>query len=378
MLRIDSDPKGRSQGSSPAQRRGLTTKRWPRTKNHSLAMKKNLQYRRPKATVDEETLKSNDHTSQAQKEHLKDNSEEPQDFYSAQSHQVLGEESDQFQVPIWIDPSLDGVWKHWLEHGIKEINTAAPGLHLFTKSVEETAAKILISISTGEKSKRAYTSGNIFLRENASIYLSSNWDGKERTATHEILHALGFRHEHQREDAGKAIHSMTTEPKRIPHKGYLGLTRFDPYSIMLYPEGDHTFRRNADQDAVWKSKPDINRSNEMSELDKVGLNLMYRPCKGQHYNPKSSGSGMLYCGRSVMERHNHPDDKITDGMCGPDANANCPACRTIKTSKVDEILGRKKWQGWSGVVYCGRPVHNGLCGPNYGTPCPDCTESFID
>jgi len=75
------------------------------------------------------------------------------------------------------------------------------------------------------------------------------------------------------------------------------ITPFDPFSILLYPE-DERMESNLG-DAVWFTKPytDINR--EVSELDKVALNNLYRPCKEPYYSPTQSRSvtGLWYCGR---------------------------------------------------------------------------------
>jgi hypothetical protein len=70
----------------------------------------------------------------------------------------------------------------------------------------------------------------------------------------------------------------------------------------------------------------------------------------------------------------------TDGVCGPHNWANCAACRVIKTKKSEDINLRGKWQGWTGLVYCGGYFgcvdlyHDGYCGPNNGPPCKVCGE----
>ena len=92
---------------------------------------------------------------------------------------------------------------------------------------------------------------------------------------------------------------------------------------------------------------------------------------------------MWYCGRYVMTRHNYPAENTTDGYCGKNNWANCPACRTLKNDKVNELVRRGKWQGWSGLFYCGKYFgkqgggHDGYCGPNNGHPCPDCARILI-
>jgi hypothetical protein len=75
----------------------------------------------------------------------------------------------------------------------------------------------------------------------------------------------------------------------------------------------------------------------LSELDKVGLNLVYPPCTDDvRYNPKLSPmNGMFYCGRNVMtsSEHTYPGYNYSDGHCGPTNGPNCPACRTIKVQE---------------------------------------------
>lgn len=328
--------------------------------------------------VKDSDIEAAQHTSEEQKEHMLTEKKKVEDFYCAQSYQLLGTENDQVQVPIWIDPSLDDDWKYWIEHGIKEINTAAPGLHLFKSDKQQSKVHIL----RGENPERAFTRGNIISSKGTvEIHLGANWSAKERTSTHELLHSLGFKHEQQRSDADKSIAISKKASNQVrSNQHIIGISRFDPFSIMLYCECDDHFSRRSDRDEVWKLKQDKSMNMQMSELDKVGLNLLYRPCKGPNYNPVvSSSTGIIYCGRPVMKRHNHPAGSIT-AKCGPNNSANCPACRTIKTSKVEEIWQKKKWQGWSGIVYCGRyfgvqsPGHDGYCGPNNGPPCPECKK----
>ena len=52
-----------------------------------------------------------------------------------------------------------------------------------------------------------------------------------------------------------------------------------------------------------------------------------------------------------MKRHFYSDDYITDGHCGPDQGPNCPACRTLKTEKMDQLNKVGKFQGSSGMIY---------------------------
>ena len=141
---------------------------------------------------------------------------------------------------------------------------------------------------------------------------------------------------------------------------------------MLYSEGK--FIRKPQSDTAWNLKPSRAINKKMSELDKVGLNLLYRTCKGPNYNPRVSDiTGMWYCGRKVMEDHNNPFKSITDS-CGPNDSANCHACKTLRNDRIMALWNDGKWQGWSGLVYCGKNYDGYSCGPDSGQPCPECKK----
>ncbi|KAL9956342.1 hypothetical protein ACROYT_G037807 [Oculina patagonica] len=145
---------------------------------------------------------------------------------------------------------------------------------------------------------------------------------------------------------------------------------------MLYPEDKKLTRNRGDK--VWFTKPHKDLNKEMSELDKVALNCVYRPCKGPRYSPKKSlATGLWYCGRYFGVQY-----PAHDGCCGPISGINCPACRVIRTGTVAKLWKKGKWQGWTGAVYCGRffgvqfKGHNGYCGPNNGPSCPECSNEL--
>ena len=85
-----------------------------------------------------------------------------------------------------------------------------------------------------------------------------------------------------------------------------------------------------------------------------------------------------------MKHHNYPAKKMTDGRCGPDYGSNCPAWRTLKTEKMDELNKKGKFQGASGMVYWGKEIevreegHDGCCGPDNGPPCDECLQEIWD
>ena len=288
-----------------------------------------------------------------------------------------------------LKPSLDQKWIPHIINAVHSINKAAPGLDLMLCYTKTSFPKYRTIVIEGTTKDKCYTRGDVRKYNTSTIRLSNECDrsfNMVSTSVHELLHALGFEHEHQRRDAEH--HILYTGTKETDEEWYdqcvqeddiYGLTVFDPFSIMMYPESER-LKRN-EYNPIWFLKPDKKRSTEMSELDKVGLNLLYPPCRSPEYNPVISYvTQMWYCGRSVMRNHNRPAESITDGRCGP-TGVNCPACRTLKNAHYYHLFLREgRWQGWSGLVYCGKyfgvqePGHDGYCGPDNGPHCPKCAR----
>lgn len=311
-------------------------------------------------------------------------------FYKKQSRHTLGEERDRRRVPIHISGNVHPDWIPFLKQGIAEINEACPGLHLFQTGKSESEVMVVGSSSD----EGAYTQGNIVQRRRNQVLISlyDGWESKKRTSVHELLHALGAQHEHQANDATSFVDYNPDDSEGNDDyqcqsmSDFIKVTRRDPFSIMMYQEGcGSCLTRKAGNDLVWNLKEPGEMNNEMSELDKVGLNQMYPPCRSAAYNPvRSPETRMWYCGRAVMKNHNRPAESTTDNCCGPKDWANCPACRSLKNTMVDYCLSsRERWQGWSGLVYCGGyfgvqgPGHDGYCGPNNGPSCPQCAMLLL-
>ena len=319
------------------------------------------------------------------------------EYYRAQSRHTIGKEEDRISVPICILDSVHPSWISFLKNGIAEINNACPGVYLFL--ARQSSSKVIVR---GCAERSCYTQGNILNRTASQVVtislcntcICADWYMKQ-TSVHELLHALGVEHEHQAADADRFLHNKCPTEHSLyghfaPLQDIVHITAMDPFSIMMYPEGspkttehgegDYLLRKEG-SDPVWNLKKPGERNIEMSELDKICLNQIYRPCRSATYDPLCrSVTGMWYCGRRVMQNHNRPAASTTDGHCGPDNWANCPACRSLKNPVVDEYVRKGNWQGWSGLFYCGKHFekqeagHDGYCGPDNGPPCPQCAR----
>lgn len=218
----------------------------------------------------------------------------------------------------------------------------------------------------------------------------------------ELLHALGFYYETKSPDADVFFQSNTNVKKED-----IFITRFDPFSVLMdakYEKYGYLFMIPGDQNfVIWTLHP---QKQGLSELKKVALNLVYEPFITAKYIPKlSTETGMLYCGRNVMlSADNQCRPTATDHSCGPKNWANCPACRVIKSimlqnsesdlkiTKIDKCLAENKWQGLSGLFYCGkkyaepfyteqngeRRYNEGVCGIDAGIPCTDCGKELLN
>ena len=239
------------------------------------------------------------------------------EYYKIQSLQWLGETNNQVSVPVWIARgqkrssehlNVDPAWIEHIQQAIDDINNAAPGLRLYITN-GETLKPTVVSGKVkifGTSKNSCYTIGNVLttcgVHCDAEIYLHPLWIDKKRTICHELLHALGLGHEQQRPDRDASVRVQDVaaewESQYCKRDDLLAITRFDPHSIMMYPEDQNLLRNSGDP--VWVTKPTTEVNREMSALDKVSLNNIYRPCKGPNYSPTRFGkgiTGLWYCGR---------------------------------------------------------------------------------
>ena len=85
-----------------------------------------------------------------------------------------------------------------------------------------------------------------------------------------------------------------------------------------------------------------------------------------------------------MRGHNHPGrDDLCDGLWGPANGPNCPSCRILRTEKMDKLNKKGNFQGYSGMIYCGKKMkvkgirHNGFWGPGNGPSCYNCLSYLV-
>ena len=116
---------------------------------------------------------------------------------------------------------------------------------------------------------------------------------------------------------------------------------------------------------IWKLDKKIQAESKqilnenLSELDKVALNILYPPVKiPGKYEPKLGDTGLYYCNRQVMNNHNSPKQSIQE-VCGPKLGINCPACRTISSVIMNQLNTEGIVQAWSGMFFCGQKMKKG-------------------
>jgi hypothetical protein len=270
---------------------------------------------------------------------------------------------------------------------VQAINEAAPGLSL---SIIEDKEQVIIHVLAIDKNE-PYTEveGNMWITKNYVTEIRlGEWkdDGKKGVCIHELFHALGFHHEHHYEIADPYVYHLDSGKHITIDKNELGFIRFDSSSTTLYPCKEKCRGNSDGHVCIWVLEAYPTQVNtDLDELDMVGLNLVYPPCvdttaSNIGYRPKLGRNGMYYCGREVMIGRTYPGEEYTR-FCGSDNGPNCPACRTINSPRVKEIVDGGRWQGMTGRVYCGRPftepaklfpTHDGMCGMDNGPACPDC------
>jgi len=238
----------------------------------------------------------------------------------------------------------------WTEHiynACEEIARIAPGIKFVYNANSKFHKFIAVLISKEENLQPfANTRKNIIDYPHALIKLAEGWPEKQRleTATHELLHALGLGHEHQRED--RKEFGLIIEEKNDNdnfHKSQIQLqqgyplTIYDPYSIMHYPGDEYMYFDKDSKQKVYYLLSHVNpnkpKSSYMSNLDQIAVNLLYNPVKRKDenckYDPKiNKQTGLYYCGREKIINRKQ--------TCGPKQGPNCCACRVLVNSDLPQ------------------------------------------
>ena len=208
-------------------------------------------------------------TSVLKTENKRQSNKTIQYYYDYQYNSRLDDNKNQRVVNIYIALFICNEWKEGIKYGIQEINTAAaPGLKLVLMQsvfdLKQTATPEMIemmqlvfdlseqnieskniAIYPGKGSDECVTTHSILTATqpfDTRIYLGNLESfNVKRTAVHELLHGLGFEHEHQRKDAKQYLRypeNCENDQDLVVKDNYVPLTAFDPYSIILYKEQD--------------------------------------------------------------------------------------------------------------------------------------------
>lgn len=279
--------------------------------------------------------------------------------------------------------------KHRIDRAVRILSEDIPAIIFIAKSPSQTANLTITSKVKHGDEKGGCWSHLGYVSCGNKMNLDRSWEGGQGppvgTILHEFLHFLGVSHEHQRDDAhpfvfvdGKALKQNGVN---LAQNSDIHPFRFDSASIMHYPSGTGVDPTKAQ----WAK---VGQRTQLSQLDKLFVNMLYPPVPGtNNYRPAKGSTGLWYCGRSVMHSNNFPFGRVgCDGRCGPTNGPNCPSCIMYGISEGNEYplrRGGASQTGETGQFYCGKRFcipwgnHNGVCGPNNGPCCESCS-SLID
>lgn len=189
------------------------------------------------------------------------------------------------RVPYEFAPGFNYVYQYYVQQAMSSISSVC-GVY-FTQAQSSDTHRIIFTPSNENSSNVGMSSNNtqqinIYLLDNPSYY-SQYFIG---TIMHEILHALGFYHEHQRMDRDNWIVINWSNIRPAKQHNFskanpsVCLGSFDFNSVMLYDSliSDPTFVYDTSVYAMYKLNGDVfNQSYVLSSGDIAGLQSIYGP-----------------------------------------------------------------------------------------------------
>ena len=223
----------------------------------------------------------------------------------------------------------------------------------------QTLCSLYVTTNTNDS---IFTKGNILDNSKSTISVLNDLKANRlNTVLHTMMLALGFEHGDSSVSASQTLNfeEHLNSFAKIS-KIVLQSCSIDNLSVMSVDS--NAAMKMKDSVKIWnldtkiQAKPKLMLSRNLSELDKVALNIVYPPVRiPRRYDPKLGKTGLYYCNRKVMSSHNYPHKNIQKA-CGPQYGPNCPACRTLSSEKINELNAKSIYQNISGMIYCGQKM----------------------
>ena len=165
-------------------------------------------------------------------------------YYYLQSLQKLRRSHKVIPFHINYD-NLSLEWIAAIKKTHREIMKDAPGIKFVeipTKPyfwINRVLNKYSISYDTDKHKNNAYTRYHrkfLLLRYSSIFFPPFNEYNMESTVYHEILHALGFKHEHTRSDRDIYLHCKISNNHNYGSHNFYNITKFDVNSILFYTD----------------------------------------------------------------------------------------------------------------------------------------------
>ena len=238
---------------------------------------------------------------------------------------------------------------------------------------------------------RIFTKGNILDNSESTISVFNDLKANRlNMALHTMMLALGFEHGDSSVSASQTLSfeehlSSFAKIRKI----VLQSCSIDEFSVMV-ADSNATVEMKGEV-KIWsldnlvqaESKQIL--SKNLSELDKVALNIVYPPVKiSGEYDPMIKINGLYYCSRKIMENHNRPNKVVIDNVWRPESGPNCPSCRTLSTAKIEELNVKGIFQASTGMFYWGNKMEKRIrdkvakWSPDNPLPCKNCLDIFYD